>query len=571
MREKSTIIWLAGVLSHHRKRVRDTTHQSRLSGCKYLCIFPNSENDRLLLVGTDSVDTNGDNFWKVIALQSPGQSLNHAINYLNHPVSTLPNDIPREDEENGDIPPLPLLHIQTLRDFISRLVKLAQDTVDNPDAINAARCPAPPSELLQYFARQMRILTDSRFAQLRWKPLRNAATPIPYALAQRNLTECSTQVIDTTIELTSSTWNHDDQFEIIHQYLITVGEKLWVSDFSQWIGEHSPDLGAGSMSSDLEPDTKQFRWWSVIGMPLYYRGEIVGTLIIVDNRQEKLFSQNDIALIELLVPLIEVAIEIACIQSELEDRRMAQYQSDSQLIRSARLAALGEMAAGVAHELNNPLTTVTGFVELVLNELPADSSMHTDLELALSEALRARGIVRGLLDFSRPSQEVRLPTDVNDLISQVLNLIRHLIRINNLSVRLELRDDLPLVVIDPNKILQVLLNLVQNAIRAMPSGGTLTIHTDLPKELPMYSSGQNNKWLCVSIQDTGIGIPAQALGKIFEPFFTLPDNNSSEEPGVGLGLPVSLQIVQGHGGTIEVESTLHQGSKFTVFLPLTEL
>ena len=240
-------------------------------------------------------------------------------------------------------------------------------------------------------------------------------------------------------------------------------------------------------------------------------------------------------------------------------------------VRSARLAAIGEMAAGVAHELNNPLTTVTGFVELVLNELPQESAYHDDLDLALKEALRARGIVRGLLDFSRPTQDQCVPTDLNDLISQVLNLNRHMLRMSNCAIRLELWDDLPLIEVDPNKILQVLHNLVQNAIKAMTVNGTLTVRTALAQRPPHTDLSANNRgWVSVLVQDTGVGIPPEALGRIFEPFYTHQIADRPDEPGIGLGLSVSYGIIQNHGGSIEVESTVNQGSSFTVYLPLEQ-
>lgn len=176
--------------------------------------------------------------------------------------------------------------------------------------------------------------------------------------------------------------------------------------------------------------------------------------------------------------------------------------------------------------------------------------------------------MRGLLDFSRPSQDQRRPTDLNDLISQVLTIIRHLLRMNNLTLRLELWDDLPMVSVDPNQIQQVLHNLMRNAIQAMPSGGTLTVGTALTQKPNSGLAPDENRWVSIVVQDTGIGIPPENLERIFEPFFTHHTSSRPEDIGIGLGLSVSYGIIKSHGGSIEVDSTVNQGSRFAVYLPL---
>jgi signal transduction histidine kinase len=292
------------------------------------------------------------------------------------------------------------------------------------------------------------------------------------------------------------------------------------------------------------------------GVPLKFQGQVIGTLTVLDDRPGKQFRREDVQLLELLAPLVSVWIRNARLYQELQERIEAQQVAENRLIRSARLAAVGEMAAGVAHELNNPLTTVAGFVELVLEELPKDSAHRPDLELVLREAVRARGVVRRLLDFSRPAENQRVRTDLNELVGDVLTLVHHLVRTGGVEMHIELWEDLPWIQVDPAQIKQVLLNLVHNAIQAMPRGGMLAVKTE-----PVERQGK--EWLCISVADSGVGISGENLERIFEPFFTTRAGH-----GTGLGLSVSYGIISEHGGSIEVESQAGQGSCFHIFLPV---
>jgi two-component system NtrC family sensor kinase len=215
------------------------------------------------------------------------------------------------------------------------------------------------------------------------------------------------------------------------------------------------------------------------------------------------------------------------------------------------------MAAGVAHELNNPLTTIVGFAELVRDELPQGSTSRVDLETVLREALRARDVVRRLLDFSRSSEMVRVKADINALVSDTLGLVRHLLGSNGVQVRTTLDDSIPWGFVDRDQIKQVLLNLFHNALHAMPSGGEITITTSCRQKY-------GRDWITVTITDNGVGIPPDNMERIFEPFFT----TRSGEGGTGLGLSVTYGIVTSHGGRIEAESAPGEGASFTVWLPV---
>jgi two-component system NtrC family sensor kinase len=226
-------------------------------------------------------------------------------------------------------------------------------------------------------------------------------------------------------------------------------------------------------------------------------------------------------------------------------------------VQAAKLAAVGEMAAGIAHELNNPLTSVTGFAELVMDDLPQDAESRADLELVLREARRARDVVRRLLDFARQSESTRARASLNDVVRDVVALTRHLIHTNGVELKLNITEDLPWVLMDENQIKQVLLNLVHNALQAMPDGGEMEITT-----LPAPRLARDG--VVVTVRDTGVGIPIEDQARIFEPFYT----TKGDQGGTGLGLSVTYGIVTDHGGQIEVASQVGVGSIFSVWLPV---
>jgi signal transduction histidine kinase len=224
-----------------------------------------------------------------------------------------------------------------------------------------------------------------------------------------------------------------------------------------------------------------------------------------------------------------------------------------QLVQASKLGAIGELAAAVAHEVNNPLTGILGFAELLLSELPADDPRHDEAVVIRDEAIRARSIVKALLEFAQPRTPQRLSTDLSALARSTVDLVRF--RVYETGIRIvEDYSDLPPLEADPDALKQVLLNLINNAIEAMPMGGELAVST---------RSGRDRVGLVV--RDTGPGMDAWTRSHIFSPFFS---TRSATGEGTGLGLTVSLQIVESHGGSIVVESEPGRGTAFTVWLPL---
>lgn len=245
--------------------------------------------------------------------------------------------------------------------------------------------------------------------------------------------------------------------------------------------------------------------------------------------------------------------------------RTAQLQvAHRKLLQSDRLASLGQLAASVAHEINNPVSGVLNLSILLerlmaKGEFPAgrEAEFQKYLGQISSETARVGRIVSDLLAFSRRSKPQRVPADLNKLITSTLGLVGHKLKLINVATVLELQEDLPQVECDPSQIQQVILNLVLNGAQAMQAkgGGELRIRTRLLAD-------RENVELCV--QDTGEGIAPENLPKIFDPFFT----TKAEGKGVGLGLAVLYGIVKAHDGEVEVASQRHQGTSFTVTLPL---
>ncbi len=242
----------------------------------------------------------------------------------------------------------------------------------------------------------------------------------------------------------------------------------------------------------------------------------------------------------------------------LERRVEEQEELQRQLYSSSKLAAIGELAAGVAHEINNPLTGILGSALLMKSKKLDPESMERKLEVIESEALRARDIVRNLLDFAHQGGTLKsAPVSVSTLIEHTLNLLRHQADIGSIKVETHFQDDLTQVAVDVNQMKQVFLNIIHNAIHSMPDGGLLMINT---RNGPVTG---DQRQLEISFADNGSGIEPTALDRIFDPFYTTKQVGE----GTGLGLSVSQRIVDDHGGTIHVESEPGKGSTFIVTLP----
>ncbi|HKQ72425.1 MAG TPA: ATP-binding protein [Blastocatellia bacterium] len=226
---------------------------------------------------------------------------------------------------------------------------------------------------------------------------------------------------------------------------------------------------------------------------------------------------------------------------------------EEQLQQSDKLSSIGLLAAGVAHEVNTPLAGISSYSQMLMQQIPESDPRHQLLEKIHRQTSRASSIVNNLLNFSRVGDARYAPVDLNRVIDDTIQLLESQLRNTEIEIVRRYADDLPLALCDAPKLQQVLMNLILNARDAMPSGGTLDISTEAHEDS-----------VAVNIRDTGLGIAPEHLSKIYDPFFTTKQIGK----GTGLGLAVSYGIIRDHGGHINVESKLGEGTRFQIILPL---
>ena len=248
--------------------------------------------------------------------------------------------------------------------------------------------------------------------------------------------------------------------------------------------------------------------------------------------------------------------------SSLRERdRSQRAESELKLLQSEKQASVGRLAAGVAHEINNPLTGVLTFTHMLLRRDDINQEIREDLQTIADATERVRMIVKGLLDFSRQTKIEPEPTDINTLIEQTIPLVANQSLVKGVIFCFDPGEDIPTRTLDRNQVQSVILNIILNAIDATEKGGHINIYSRVTT-----TSGDTGKTIEVEINDTGCGIAPEHLDKLFDPFFTTKEVGK----GTGLGLSVSQGIIERHGGTIRVRSTVGQGSVFTISLPVEE-
>ena len=289
-------------------------------------------------------------------------------------------------------------------------------------------------------------------------------------------------------------------------------------------------------------------------VPSFLDGELAAVLVLGEKLSGEIFSPEEIENLEMLMGQTAIALKNARLYQDLKDRMLELQTTQQQLLQSAKLAAIGELAASVAHEINNPLTVVLASSAVLLRKTPADSAAYAKITNIINAANRAGKIVRDLLDFSRRREPQHESVNVNDLVRRSLDIVQTRLASGAVETRLMLEEHLPPVMGDPDQLTQVFINLFANAVDAMPGGGTLTVQTST-----LSADGA----VSIRVADTGTGMDQTQIARIFEPFFT----TKGEGKGTGLGLSVSLSIISKHGGNIEVESHPGQGTTMRVKLP----
>ena len=353
------------------------------------------------------------------------------------------------------------------------------------------------------------------------------------------------------------------------------------------------DVGQDPRAIGFPPGHPPMR--SFLGVPIISKGRLFGNLYVTEKRDAEEFSKEDEQLAVTLAAQAAIAIENASLYEELRRSYEELKQSQDLLVRQEKLASLGRMAAGVAHELNNPLSAVAGFAEalerhVTCGECVGESRFgdcHEYLTMIQTEVARAAGIVRRLLDFARQREPSFGPVDLCQAVRDAVSFVERQASLDNRQILVESASERFEVLGDAQMLQQVFLNLLTNALDAVEGGGEVRVQVrraasgqvgdrairqlgdpDSPvAQSPSRPVASAADWVEAIVSDTGIGIAPEHIGKIFDPFFTTKEVGK----GTGLGLAISQSIVEQHGGTIQVESAgTGKGFSVTVRLPLAK-
>jgi len=311
-------------------------------------------------------------------------------------------------------------------------------------------------------------------------------------------------------------------------------------------------------SSRFIVDTLKTNAFAVI--PLRVKEKELGVLVADNIFSKRPITNYDMNLLETFVHQASIAIHNTRLYTslsekvgELEQAYRVLQDNQERLVGAEKLAAVGEITAKVAHEIKNPLTAIGGFTRSIYRGMNFDDANRKYLEVILQEVERLEGILHDLLSFAHPSPPEKMKRNINEIIEKTILVLSGEVDKNKIALDLHLLPDLPEVWYDARQLKQVFLNLFKNSVQAMSKGGKLRIE-----------SQRTDKWVCVSVMDTGMGIPRENMSKLFLPFFT------TKSDGSGLGLPVSHQILKDHDGYIDVSSQEGVGTNFMVYLPIKE-
>jgi two-component system NtrC family sensor kinase len=357
----------------------------------------------------------------------------------------------------------------------------------------------------------------------------------------------------------------DEDSGLLEFKKILSGSQERLVDFRLRLGEgiagHVAQNGEPLLVLDAQNDPRfcprvdealAFATRSILCVPLKVKDRIIGVIEVI-NRLDSPFDENDLWLLDYMAGSVAIALENARLYTELSDFARELEKSQAQLILAEKLAAMGRLAASIAHEINNPLQAIHNCLHLTLKKPLNEEKKTRYLGMAQEEVERLITIVQRMLEFYRSSRGGMAPTDVHTIIENVLALSSKRLQHGKITVIKKLAPDLSAINAVSDQLKQVFLNIVINAIEAMPEGGELCIETKL---------NDDGDGLSVAFTDTGVGLSEKDQENIFEPFFT------TKATGTGLGLSVSYGIIERHGGRIGVQSELGEGATFTVHLPL---
>ncbi len=284
----------------------------------------------------------------------------------------------------------------------------------------------------------------------------------------------------------------------------------------------------------------------MLDLPLTLENNVVGILRIFFEKKRQFSSEE----LDFAIAIAEQSV-LAIDKARLIEATLAQY--DQLAIQTEKLSALGRMAAGIAHEINNPLAGILLYGSNLIKKVPDKGPLKEGLEVIIRETVRCKGIIQELLEFSRDREPRKTPCNINTIIEKTLRILENEFRLRHVHIERRLLANMENILLDENQIAQVFVNLLLNAVHAIEDKGRITIQS--------FSDPSRNRAM-VTVTDTGCGIPQEHISNIFEPFF------STKPRGTGLGLAVSYGIIRNHGGNITVNSQPGQGSCFTIELPI---
>lgn len=296
---------------------------------------------------------------------------------------------------------------------------------------------------------------------------------------------------------------------------------------------------------------------AAVVLPILEDERVQAVLIVGEKRSGDDFDNDELELLAALAGNTSIALKNARLYDDLR-RRMEELQTtQEQLLQSAKLGAIGELAASVAHEVNNPLMVILGHAGLLSRELAALPAAQARLDVIAEQSHHAAKIIHDLLDFARRREPQREPVDVGEVLTRSLQLLGGRLAGAGAVVNTETVGSVPLVTGDRDQLTQVFVNLLTNAVDAMPDGGTILLRTEV-------QSADGIACLSITVSDTGVGMTPEQLARVFEPFYT----TKAEGAGTGLGLAISAGIIRKHEGTLEVISEPGKGSTFVISLPI---
>ncbi|HSH03450.1 MAG TPA: PAS domain S-box protein [Anaerolineae bacterium] len=377
-------------------------------------------------------------------------------------------------------------------------------------------------------------------------------------------------------------WDQDKEELVFHHVLGESADELVgyrvTADHgvAGWVVRHKQPVAVPNPQNDPRffsdvDDMTGLTTQNLAAIPFIHRQEVLGVIEVINGKNGH-FTQHDLELLQNLVRSASAAIANARLYSaEQKARKIAEWQhrrlqeSQAQLVQAEKLAAVGRLTASVAHEVNNPLQSIQGFLALSM-EMVTDISdkelsddLHENLSLIYEEMQRVTHIVQNMRNFSRITSNEWTPIEIHSILNNVLQLTTQQTQKQNITVHAHWETDSLIIQGNSNNLKQVFLNLILNAIDAMPQGGDLFLQTTRA-----HFVGSENQFNVakIIIKDTGIGIHPDNLDKLFEPFFT------TKEKGSGLGLSVTHTIIHAHNGQISATSEVNKGTTFTILLPL---